>query len=267
MRLIICVALGCLLSVVSAQYQFILPNPNITDLTEHWKVGETIKIQWQGGWHGVGDDPGKTDLWISWFRSNAFSQLLLPNVDLSKDGSFDWKVNVSNHIVETDVQFVFRFCPHTDPPVFTGTENESPSRGFNLLPGPETSSSASSASSTSASATSTTPNNKKKTNVGAIAGGVLGGLVFLIMLLVIALLLLKLARKRKVEKNNAAGEAAYGMLAVGNRTPPSEMTGGPPIKYGAMGQAPTELYGGGVGGGVNQHPYELDGGQGQPMRK
>ncbi|KAF2465808.1 uncharacterized protein BDR25DRAFT_345962 [Lindgomyces ingoldianus] len=260
--------LGYYVSLASAQFQFTVPDPNVTDLSEHWAVGDTMKIAWQEGWHGVRDDPGVTDLWISWFRSDSYSLLLLSNVTFDSSGSLDWKVNVSNDVVKTDPQFVLRFKPHSNPPLFTSTDNESPSRGFILLTGNEQSSSASSSatapstststpSSTTASAQSSSstsePNAKKKTNVGAIAGGVLGGLVFIGLLCAVALLLLKLAKNKKNARDaNRGGQEGYGGAELEEGLPRREMMTGPSVKYSANGAPATEIYG-------REVPVELEG--------
>ncbi|KAF2710015.1 hypothetical protein K504DRAFT_533027 [Pleomassaria siparia CBS 279.74] len=205
-----------------AQSQFLVPDGSVRDLSESWTVGETMEISWSKVWSGVGDASEAADLWITWFTSDSYSQLLLKDVRFDKAGSLNWKVNVSNAVVQTDPEFVLRLKPHSDPPVYTNNENESPSRGFNLLVGPESDpsssaiSSASSMSSSASSSTTTSPrpsnanagqgnenNAEKKSNVGPIVGGVVGGIVFLALLALIAFLL-RLAKKNKANGVRAA---------------------------------------------------------------
>ncbi|KAF2798187.1 hypothetical protein K505DRAFT_371903 [Melanomma pulvis-pyrius CBS 109.77] len=229
----------CLLSIASAQYQFLVPSGSVSDFTESWTVGKVMEISWQKGWHGVGDELSSADLWITWFRSDSYSQLLLEDVTFDSAGSLNWRVNVSNAVVKTDDAFVLRLKPHSDPPLYTSTENESPSRGFRLVTGDETdapSSSSSSFSSSSATSTSfstlvstssvgasttsatqssasptstlgtTDGSGKSKSLTGAIVGGVVGGLIFVAMLAAIMFLLLRLAKRNKQEQEGGAKE-------------------------------------------------------------
>lgn len=64
--------LNWILATTFAQMQFYVPNPNVADLTERWTVGDTINISWKAG----GDLMERSDLWITWFRSDAYYQLL-----------------------------------------------------------------------------------------------------------------------------------------------------------------------------------------------
>ena len=41
-----------------------------------------MEISWSKGWHGVGKELESADLWITWFRSDSYSQLLLGKPNL-----------------------------------------------------------------------------------------------------------------------------------------------------------------------------------------
>jgi hypothetical protein len=41
-----------------------------------------MEISWSKGWHGVGKELESADLWITWFRSDSYSQLLLSKPEL-----------------------------------------------------------------------------------------------------------------------------------------------------------------------------------------
>ena len=75
--------LACFVHAVTAQYQFLVPDGAQTDLSESWTVGSTMEISWSKGWQGVGEELESADLWITWFRSDSYSQLLLgkPNLE------------------------------------------------------------------------------------------------------------------------------------------------------------------------------------------
>jgi len=75
--------LVCFVHAVTAQYQFLVPDGAQTDLSESWTVGSTMEISWSKGWQGVGKELESADLWITWFRSDSYSQLLLgkPNLE------------------------------------------------------------------------------------------------------------------------------------------------------------------------------------------
>ncbi|OCK76798.1 hypothetical protein K432DRAFT_445780 [Lepidopterella palustris CBS 459.81] len=179
-------ALSCIPRFCLGQYQFYTPNNN-TDFSQTWQISDTIPIAWQSGWHGVGDALTNPDLWISWFDEDTFSQLLQESVSLATGGSLNWKVNISNSIVLKSPRFVFRFMPHSDPPIYTSTQNEAPSRGFYIEPATNSQStlvsSASTDSSTSLSSSSPTASPSSTTSAvasnpglsaGAIAGIVIG---------------------------------------------------------------------------------------------
>lgn len=74
---VLSVILCALLGVALGQYQFSSPDPDQNDLSESWSVGDKMKIAWQKDWMGVGDPLDTADLWITWFRSDSFSMLLL----------------------------------------------------------------------------------------------------------------------------------------------------------------------------------------------
>lgn len=144
-------------------------------------------------------------------------------------GSLNWKVNVSNTVVKEDQAFVLRLKPHSDPPLYTSSQNESPSRGFRLIVGDvddKTVSSSSSSitsipSSTFSTLASTTSvltlaapstsapaidgSGKSTNHIGPIVGGVVGGLVLLTLLGIIVILLLRLAKSKKQEGGEREG--------------------------------------------------------------
>lgn len=61
-----------MLGACFAQLQFNNPKPNVEDLSEVWTVGDTIDISWKAGDNLM----DRADLWITWFRSDAYYQLL-----------------------------------------------------------------------------------------------------------------------------------------------------------------------------------------------
>lgn len=125
--------------------------------------------------------------------------------------------------MEEDDEFVLRLKPHAEPPLYTSTENESPSRGFKLIVGDTSLSSTSSFDSSTTSPPSSTfstlasttfvpgmatpysnDGSEKSKNILPIVGGVVGGLVFFTLLGVIVILLLRLAKKKKTEEEGAS---------------------------------------------------------------
>jgi hypothetical protein len=74
--------LACFVHAAMAQYQFLVPDSAQDDLSESWTVGSTMEISWSKGWHGVGKELESADLWITWFRSDSYSQLLLSKPEL-----------------------------------------------------------------------------------------------------------------------------------------------------------------------------------------
>jgi hypothetical protein len=74
---VIAVFLAWFVHAATAQYQFLVPDGEQSDYSESWTVGSTMEISWSKGWHGVGKELDSADLWITWFRSDSYSQLLL----------------------------------------------------------------------------------------------------------------------------------------------------------------------------------------------
>ena len=68
--------LGALRFVPSAWAQYIVPNPDVEDLTERWTVGDTFPIAW-AGWSAEGTQPANCDLWITTFQDGAVEERIL----------------------------------------------------------------------------------------------------------------------------------------------------------------------------------------------
>jgi hypothetical protein len=136
-------------------------------------------------------------------------------------------------VVREDQAFVLRLKPHSDPPLYTDTENESPSRGFRIILGDmdrqDISSSSSSSSitlvpsstfSTLASPTSVTSltsspaadRSGSKSNIVPIIGGVVAGLVVSALVGVIVFLLLRLMKRKKEEQGEVKEFGGEGVI-------------------------------------------------------
>jgi len=71
----ICLAL---VSVATAQNQFSSPKGGVeNEWSQTWFEGDTMDIAWYGGWKGTGAGADVVDLWVTWFQSPTFSQLIL----------------------------------------------------------------------------------------------------------------------------------------------------------------------------------------------
>jgi hypothetical protein len=69
--------LACSVWVAIVRSQFFVPDGTKEDFSESWTVGEVLTIMWSKGWYGIGEELSSADLWITWFDSDAYSQLLL----------------------------------------------------------------------------------------------------------------------------------------------------------------------------------------------
>jgi hypothetical protein len=74
---ILALFLACSVWVAIVQSQFFVPDGTKEDFSESWTVGEVMTILWSKGWYGIGEELSSADLWITWFDSDAYSQLLL----------------------------------------------------------------------------------------------------------------------------------------------------------------------------------------------
>lgn len=74
---ILALILACSVWVAVVQCQFFSPDGTKEDFSESWTVGEIMAIAWSKGWYGIGEELSSADLWITWFDSDAYSQLLL----------------------------------------------------------------------------------------------------------------------------------------------------------------------------------------------
>ncbi|KAF2678282.1 hypothetical protein K458DRAFT_423225 [Lentithecium fluviatile CBS 122367] len=196
------------------------PDGRLNDFEQTFTVGDTLGIKWKAGWEGSETQPDFVDLFVCWFDSDSYSQLLIANTTTKQAGFYPWTINVTDAAVKDDDKFVLRFRPHRDPEDYNNAGPMAPSRGFYIKlastsssPSPTPTPTPSSTSSTVVSAT-TTPTStpapepeKKSTNVGAIVGGVVGGLA-VIALCVIAWLLMRLLRRRKAKVVEAYEVAA-----------------------------------------------------------
>jgi hypothetical protein len=71
----ICLAL---FGVATAQNQFSSPKGGVeNEFSQTWFEGDTMNIEWYGEWKGTGAGADVVDLWVTWFHSPAFSQLIL----------------------------------------------------------------------------------------------------------------------------------------------------------------------------------------------
>lgn len=258
--------LGALCALPTAWAQYVVPNGNADDLSQQWTVGDTMPIQWNG-WQAGGDRPDNCDLWVTTFRNGAIEQRiagecrtevgmeagalltkLKANIDLSKAGNFDWKVNFTNAQVSKDPQFVLRMVQHVDmnPPQFPVSSPSMASRAFYLYPGTTSSSSTTSTTASSASTPTDTPTptaqeangsasvtespKRKKSHTGAIAGAVIGGLVAIALILGLALFFLKRVKDKRKAAEMAGGaqneKGEYVAYAHEMSAPPTELPSG-----------------------------------------
>lgn len=72
-----------LVALSPVQSTFVEPKSDVEDYSQSWKIGDTMNIQWSGGWSGInGPQPDRVDLFITWFKSDAYSQLLKGKVSI-----------------------------------------------------------------------------------------------------------------------------------------------------------------------------------------
>jgi hypothetical protein len=57
--------------------QFTEPDGRLNDLEQKFTVGDTLNIEWVAGWIGSGEQPDFVDLFITWFDSDSYSELLI----------------------------------------------------------------------------------------------------------------------------------------------------------------------------------------------
>ncbi|KAF1952536.1 hypothetical protein CC80DRAFT_176470 [Byssothecium circinans] len=204
--------------------QFNEPDGSLDDMSQAYKIGDTLNIRWNAGWWGSDKQPDHVDLFVCWFKSDSYSDLILANTSVKQAGFFPWKINVTEAAVKADSRFVLRFRPNRDPKDYNNAGPMAPSRGFLLQLGTSSSSSTSatptptptSSSSSLAVATSVSPSatptattlsnttaEKSSTPVGAIVGGVVGAVAAL-ALGVIAFLLWRRQNQTKDQDQVAA---------------------------------------------------------------
>lgn len=69
--------ISCLTGVSLGETQFTEPDGRLKDLEQKFTVGDTLNIKWIAGWVGTGEQPDFVDLFITWFGSDSYSELLI----------------------------------------------------------------------------------------------------------------------------------------------------------------------------------------------
>ncbi|KAF2497993.1 hypothetical protein BU16DRAFT_331484 [Lophium mytilinum] len=267
--------LGSIVGVCLGQFQFLNPDGNQDDFSQTFSNGDVIDIKWNKTWKGVGAALKTADLWITWFDESSFSQLLESNVNFKSDGELKWTANLSDATLKHTPRYVFRLKPHTSPPLYSDIQNESPSRGFNLIPSTQPLSTSVSSSSHSATATSSatastsastaaasSDSSSPTLSSGAIAGIAVGGVAVIALFAFGTWFLLRyrrntaVANPQRYEADSAPARIEAGDTAYAGAYKPPVFAGTyqplPPAPVEAdgyaVGQPAAELYGDGGGG-------------------
>lgn len=66
-----------LFSLVVADTQFQEPDGRLNDFEQTFTVGDTMNIKWVAGWIGSDEQPEFVDLFVTWLRSDSYSDLLI----------------------------------------------------------------------------------------------------------------------------------------------------------------------------------------------
>lgn len=77
-----CCACWWIDAVYARNNQFTEPDGELDDFAQNYTVGDTMNIKWLAGWWGSETQPDSVDLFVSWFKSDSYSQLLLGKLDL-----------------------------------------------------------------------------------------------------------------------------------------------------------------------------------------
>jgi hypothetical protein len=67
----------CLAGLSLGDNQFTEPDGRLNDREQTYTVGDTMNIKWVAGWIGTDEQPEFVDLFITWFGSDSYSELLL----------------------------------------------------------------------------------------------------------------------------------------------------------------------------------------------
>jgi hypothetical protein len=59
------------------------PDGRLGDFDQTYTLGETLGIKWKAGWEGSDTQPDFVDLFVTWYKSDSYSQLLIGELNLA----------------------------------------------------------------------------------------------------------------------------------------------------------------------------------------
>jgi hypothetical protein len=67
----------------TAGIMFEAPDGRLNDFEETFTLGDTLGIKWKAGWEGSDEQPDFVDLFVTWYQSDSYSQLLIGECSLA----------------------------------------------------------------------------------------------------------------------------------------------------------------------------------------